>query len=105
MLFIISDLDVLVRDEDEIVRAAVARIARPCDLDVLVHDVDVNVRILVAEFGRDKDLDVLVGDKDKDVRDIATRLLSSLTDRGDDAQEASKADDVCTKRDDKGMER
>lgn len=63
-----QDLDKLVNDPDEDVRAAVTWRGRDKDLDILANDKDEWVRESVAYQGRDKDLDRLVSDKDWHVR-------------------------------------
>ena len=61
-------MDILVHDEDPMIRITVAEYGRDKDLDILVHDEDPFVDIAVARHGRDKDLDILVNSDDEDVQ-------------------------------------
>lgn len=63
-----KDLDILVNDEEPMVRVTVAEQGRDKDLDALVHDEEPSVKIAVAKHGRDKDLDILVNSNDEDVQ-------------------------------------
>lgn len=68
-----QDLDILVHDSDERVRAEVANHGRDQDLDILVNDKDYNVRKNVVAQKREQDLDLLVNDKDWAVRGEVAR--------------------------------
>lgn len=64
------DLDLLVHDEDEYVRADVAKRGREQDLKLLVNDVSRIVRLEVAKKGYG--LEALAKDTDPEVRKVAT---------------------------------
>lgn len=74
----VKDLAILVKHENEVVRAAVATVGRDEDLDILVHDKDSDVRMAVAEQGRQQDLDILIHDKDTYVRRVAIAIFEKL---------------------------
>ena len=69
-----QDLDVLVRHDNEDIRAEVAAHKRDTDLDLLVHDKSNVVLLEVAIAGRPQDLDVLMS------RHVTDGLSSTVVD-------------------------